>query len=461
MGSMPSSYRKLGAGILFIALLLVACSRPPAETPGPESDDVNLRPQLTPDAIPTLYPTYTRPSATETATAVPQDTPTPRSTVDFEQPVVEFRYRIPALQLDRRLEANVNGQITVVDEALGLASIRQNQGGILLELQDALPDVELEPLPDGCESCVAFSYSLPIDDVADEGWLRDPVMLASVENFTSVAVGPHFPPDTILGLRRSATAYDVAHSLALTSDGQLWRWLATEAQVAAPTPVEEAAPQLPLLLADLPLQSLVERYVVECPGAPAETLFLSPTGAEEGSTIEIGCPAFSLPRPMLPLYLEMDRLLQEVLPDGEPVRPPLEIPLATVLDYQRADDARLTVLLDGTAQATKPAGETITTTLTSSQVLSVTTALVESDVLQPGLEAYVAGITPNILLVRGLRGMSELAWAEEDGPPEGALPQITFLDSLMDELLAESETAGERIGPQPSPTPSPAATATP
>lgn len=459
MRSLPSRYRRLALATLFIVLLLVACSQPPAETPEP--DDADRRPQLTREAIPTLYPTFTRPSATETATAVPQDTPTPRSTIDFEQPVVEFRYRIPALQLDRRLEANVNGEITVVDETVGLASMRQNQGGILLELQDALPELELEPVPANCDSCVAFSYSLPIDGVSDEGWLQDPVMLASVENYTSVAVGTHFPPDTVLGLRRSATAYDVAHSLALTSEGQLWRWLATEAQVAAPVPIEEAGPQLASLLAELPLQSLTERYIVQCPGAPAETLFLNPTDAEEGFTIEIGCPAFSLSRPLLPLYLEMDRLLQEVVPEEEPLRPPLEIPLATVVDYQRDDGARLSVLLDGTARATKPAGETVTMTLTSSQVLSVTAALVESDVLQPGLDAYVADDAPNILLVRSLRGMAEVAWTEDDGPPEGALPQIRFLNSLLDELLAESEETGESIRPQPSPTPSPAATATP
>lgn len=459
MRSLPSPYRRLVAGILFIFLLLAACSQPPAETP--ESDDAEVRPQLTPDAIPTLYPTFTRPSATQTATAVPQDTPTPRSTIDFEQPVVEFRYRIPALQLDRRLEANVNGEITVVDETVGLASMRQNQGGILLELQDALPELELEPLPADCDGCVAFSYSLPIDGVSDEGWLRDPVMLASVENYTSVAVGPHFPPDTILGLRRGATAYDVAHSLALTSEGQLWRWLATEGQVAAPVPLEEASPQLVPLLTELPLQSLTERYVVQCPGAPTETLFLNPTDAEEDFTIEIGCPAFSLSRPLLPLYLEMDRLLQEVVPEEEPLRPPPEIPLATLLDYQRGDGARLSVLLDGTARAKKPGGETVTTTLTSNQVLSMTTALVESDVLQPGLEAYVAGDIANILLVRGLRGMSEVAWTEDDGPPEGALPQIRFLDSLLDELLAEPEETEESIGPQPSQTSTPAATATP
>lgn len=449
--------------LCLLALFAAACEEAVEETPAPSPDVAQAPAATSTPEIPTLLPTYTRavqPTATPPTAAEISASPSPAGTVDFEQPVVEFRYRIPALALDRRLEGNVNGQVTVVDETIGLAAIRQNQGGVLLELQSALPSLELEPLPEDCQACVAFSYELPLENVSGEGWLQDPVLLASVENYGATMVGPHFPPGTVLGLRRSATPYDVAHTLALTADGQLWRWLATEPQISAPVAAAEVAPQLDTLLQGLAPESLSERYEVQCPGAPAETLYLNPDNGEaeeEGTTVRLACPAFSLPDSLHPLYLQLNVLLEEILADQGLPRPPSEIPLATVIDYRRQDQAHLTMLADGVTRA-ESAGETYTITLSPGQVVSLTTSLVEQGQLQPGLQAYVDGEAPNVLLVRGPQGMLEAAWEAED-VPQAIRPQVTTLDQILDELL-EAEAPAEEGTTTPSPTPTATSTAT-
>lgn len=437
--------------LFLLPVLLFACAdvRKTA-TPRAEEEIVALQPSgaaaqpqmtATPFVLPTLLPTATS-EAPETAAPpnTPAPEPSPESTLDFEQPVLELRYRIPALQLDRRLEGNVSGQITVVDETKGVAAIRQNQGGVLLELQEFLPTVELEPAPESCETCVLFSYSMPIVSAAGEGWLQDPVLLASVENYTSALLGPHFPPGTVLGLRRSATSYDVAHSLALSSTGALYRWLATEGEIEEAIDVNQIAPELGALLSEAQVDSLREQYAVDCVSTPVETLYLHPNAgtaaeespADEAQRIRIICPAFSLPRSLLPLYLRLDSLLEEKLSGSGLPRPPTAIALDTVIHYQREDGVHLEVALDGSARITSAEGVVTTTTaLESSQTLSVTNALLDSEVLQPGLEAFVADELPNILLVRGEDGLLEAAW------PSGALPPaiaetVRWLDQRID-----------------------------
>src|SRR5690606_7332989 len=113
--------------------------------------------------------------------------------------------------------------------------VKTNQAAVLLEIQGALLNRQLAELPDDCDRCVHFSYELPLVPQQGAGWLEDPVFLASVENFMAVNLGPHFPPDTVLGLRRRASAYNVAQTLALTADGTLWRWLATASAVEPPS----------------------------------------------------------------------------------------------------------------------------------------------------------------------------------------------------------------------------------
>jgi hypothetical protein len=425
---------------LFLLPLLVACGQTGATTQQPAtsgSGGVEGQAHVataTPFVLPTLLPTQTRgaaPTPEATNTLAPAPSPSPQGTLDFEQAVIELRYRIRALQLDRRLEGKVSGEITVVDETRGVAAIRANQGGVLLELQEVLPTLDMKPLPEECDTCVEFSYSMPLEGAEGEGWLQDPVLLASVENYTAALLGPHFPPGTVLGLRRSATAYDVAHSLALDTDGNLYRWLATSGEIEAPVPVDSLAPQLPALLTAAEEETLAQQYVVSCTSAPFETLYLNAEQDEEGQTILLSCPAFSLPRSLLPLYLQIDSLLQETLEGSGIPRPPSEVALDAVLDYRRDDGAHLEIALDQTATVSSESGETVTTTLSSDDVMSVTTALLESEVLQPGLQVFAAGEAPNVLLVRGTQGMVEAAW-EPGEVPQAIANEVEVLDGIVD-----------------------------
>lgn len=427
--------------LLLLPLLLTACARPEQATPTPdgegadqdETPDVQVTP--TPFTLPTLLPTATAlvaPAANVTSTPAP--TASPQSTVDFQQPVVELRYTIPSLQLDRRLEGDVSGQVTVVDETRGVAAIRQNQGGVLLELQGVLPELDLEPLPADCDTCVAFSYELFLEGIEGQGWLQDPVLLASVENYTAALLGPHFPPGAVLGLRRSATAYDVAHSLALDENGLLYRWLATSGEVEAPTPIDGVAPDLPQLVAALEQESFQQQYIVSCVSAPLEALFIR--GAEVDSEgemdnlIHLSCPAYSLPRSLLPLYSRLDFLLEEVLEGSGIPRPPSEVALGAVIDYRNENEAHVSVLFDGTTTVEDEAGETFTTTLDMTEVVSMTENLLGSSVLQPELSNFIDGELPNNLLVRGEQGMMEAAWPEGD-PPQEMVDEIEILERLF------------------------------
>jgi hypothetical protein len=241
----------------------------------------------------------------------------------------------------------------------------------------------------------------------------------------------------------------------VTADGLLWRWLATDGEVPAPVRVEEVAPELPALLADLPLDDLQDEYVTNCPAVPVETLYLNPDlAADEGKSITIVCPAFSLPSTLLPLYLTLDNPLQELLSGQGIPRPPLQIPLSSLLDYQRDDGARLTLLADGRALAhTADAGEVVTATLTSAEVVSITVSLAESGVLAPGVEAYAAAEASNILLLRAAQGMMEYAWNENDEIPEALVEDLDILDALLDRMLnLDAVEEDGDVGPQPNAT---------
>jgi hypothetical protein len=440
---------------LLLILLLAACSNEGGldVTASPQNvgqPDASTAPAATTVIIPTLYPTVTRPaSAASTATSPPSDTPTPESTVDFEQPVVELRYQIPALGLDRRLEANVNGEITVVDETRGLARVGRNQGGVIIELQQALPDLSLEPLPDGCEACVAFSYELPMVDSSAQGWLTDTVMLASVEHYTSLMVGAHFPEDTVLGLRRSATPFDVAHSLALTTDGQLWRWLATEPEVSPAVAAAESSPQLAAMVGELDTSALADSYEVPCQGTSGETLYLNQGGEE--TTVLIRCPAFSLPSTLLPLYLELDAALQPVVAEQGLQKPPLQIPLDTMIAYRLSDGSQLTLGLDGAARLSMDS-EVYTETIGVEQVMSLNEQLLATEQLDPGVEAYGNGEVQDVLLVRGPQGMMEAAW-QGAGPPAELEALVSSLQTMINDLAGATLDESEALEATPEPTP--------
>ena len=458
-----------GRLLLLLFFLLAACSRPGVTpTPALPTSAVIDTPAgnaatVTPFVLP---PTFTPPPPPAVPSPPAPAGVTPTATlgadVDFAEKVVEFRYTIPALGLDRRVEANRAGRIDIVDETTGLVAVLRNQGPIIEQFRLGFGGLSLPPLPEDCPGCVAFSYELVDSGESGEGWLQDPVLLASVENYTAANLGPHFPAGSVFGLRRNANAFNAAHSLAVTADGQLWRWLATDAEVAAPVAVD-SEPALAAALAALPalpLADLQGEYLVDCPVVPLEVLYLAPAGEGEGGansrTIRLICPAFSLPASLLPLYLAADGALAPLLAQAaqeglEP--PPLALPLDTMLDYQRVDGAHLTMQLSGQVVATDPAGSIYTTTLPVSQVISLTTRLAETNRLVRGVTAYTAGELPNILLVRGPLAMLEAAW--RDLAPADIRPILVELDALLDEIIGLSEA--EPIPPEPTPT----ATATP
>jgi hypothetical protein len=470
--------------LLLVLFLLWGCSNPvPTVTPTRPAPEATLALAATTAPLPSLVPTFTpepTPSPLSVATPSPQLTRATASTESsptpaFDEPVVEFRYTIPALGLDRRLEGNVASQIIAVDETTQRAVQRNNQASILLELQQSLPHLELAPLPEECDRCVQFQYELPISGESDEGWLQDPVFLASVDNFLTVLLGPHFPPETVVGLRRSASAYAPAHTTALTADGRLWTWLATEEEVDEPDSPEAVVSVLQERFNALPLSELEERYVIDCTGMPVETLLLNPEDGE-ARQVRIVCPSFSLPSTLLPLYLPLDAVLEEELAGVEgPVRPPSAFPLTALLQYRRPDGSRLTLYQDGSAVALDAADRAYTRTLTSMRVISLTASLLDSGRLQPDLSTFqtqagttvTATVQPtpqqatSILVVRGPEGVYDAALSST-----ADFPALAELNALLDSLLGREATEPEQTGTPPSPpetdTPQPApATNTP
>lgn len=284
-------------------------------------------------------------------------------------------------------------------------------------------------------------------------------MLASVENYMTTTLGPHYPEGTVVGLHRSPSPYDVAHSLAMTADGTLWRWLATSGAPAEPEPVAELGEELRSLVQEIPLNELADEYVVTCPGAPVEQLLFNPVAAgvavEDGVAAEptpeaptaeavevaIVCPSFSLPLSLLPLYSRLDTLLTDIVPEDGIPRPPRQIPLTTLVAYQREDGSNLLLLQSGEVRAVAPGGDVYTRTLAAGEVTGLTADLRENEGLESGVEAYAEGAAPNSLLVRGADGMMEAVWVAD--PPEPLEEPVAALDLLLAELTGiEPEVTG-------------------
>lgn len=426
---------------------------------GPEDDQAppQQAPASTAIALPTLYP-----SATPPATALPTETrpvrPTepPDTPVAFDQVSVELQYSIPGLDLNRKLVGNVSGQLEITDETTGRVAARNNQPGILIEMQQALPRVTLEELPAQCDLCVQLAYRLPLGDVEASGWLTDVQMLASVENFTSVYLGPHFPADTVVGLRRSATPYSVAHTVALTGDGQLWRWTAVEAQIDSPIPAGERGAALAEALTSLDAENLQTAYAEDCPQQEGiETLFLKTSNSTR--QIQLACPELVLPADLLPLYLQLDALAAEELGDEGPTGPEPIVPLSAIIQYQAGETKSVIVFQDGRISAQGDNGKVVTGTLESTQVISLTQSLIDSGALEVGAEAVVSGTYTNTLFVRGPQQVHSLAWAET--LPAAIADQVAALDALWQRAMMASET--EEIAEPQTPALTPQATTTP
>lgn len=404
--------------ISLVLLWLTGCSTPRVATPT--------------RANPVVYPTFTTRELpvtyTPIATAMPiTPTPLPPPTsavatdtpIPFDKTVVELRYTIPALGLERRLQGNISGQIIFFDETTSAGYERSNQTAVLLELQQVLPTLTLSPPPTDCPDCVLVSYSLPLSAQSGEGWLQEPTLLASIENIMAVTLGAHFPPQTVVGLRRSASAYAPAQTIALTADGQLWLWLATEGQIAPPLTGETAVSPLLSALANTSTDTLRNSYVVNCAGGPPiETLYLLSPNTAAPYLIDIGCPEFALPTTLLPLYLALDDPLATKLATlAGPPRPPAALPLAGLLDYRRPDGARLTLYADGRAVVQMAGTAVYSTTLLATDILSLTNSLTQSGLLQPGLTSFQNSgdetATPTWhLLVRTADGVLDARWSQ-------------------------------------------------
>lgn len=426
-------------------LLLAGCAGEPAasvSTPAhtslPPRPPVTLQPTFTPQPTAGPLPSITPPP--------PRPTAVPNTPIPFDETVVELRYRIPALDLDRRLQGNVAGSIIVVDEATGLSRQRSNQAGIMLELRSALPGMSLEPLPEGCADCVHVTYAMPAQAVAGDGWLQDPVLLASIENYLAVGLGPHFPPDTAIGLRRFASPYAPAHTVAVAVDGQAQTWLATAPQIGPPTPANPDRAEL-RLLAEIPLAGLRPQYVADCPERPFETLFLQVGETNWSGTIR--CPELSLPPALLPLYLRLNEAAAEAtaeisLPQPEPL-----FPLDALIVYQRADGAALTLFYDGALLGLDTSGQAFSGTLTTTLPLSLTQSVTGSNLLQPGYrtllgETAVASSGPQTTLAaRGPAGVLDGRWAAPPNHPIfaalnellAALINVNILESVEEDII--------------------------
>lgn len=433
-------------------MLLAGCATPATGTPTPHRPvvlpTVGSR-ELPVTFTPVSTAVFMTPTAQPTLTAAPAPTLTPQN---FAETAVELRYRIPALGLDRRLQGTFGSQIIFADETAGLILQRSNQGLVLLELQQVLPTLELTPLPENCDTCVYLEYTLTASGETGAGWLQDPVLLASVENLMAVILGPHYPPNTLVGLRRSASPYAPAHSIALTADGQVWTWLATEAEVERPLP-ETAVPNLRLALQSLYLDTLANSYETNCPGVPLESLTLVQNGTT--AIIAISCPEFTLPTTLLPLYLPLNQALSDKLDaagDAVSTRPPAGFPLTAVLDYKRADGARLTLFQNGLARAEEVTTAVYTTTLSTAQIISLTTPLLDSELVNPGLTTFFGEDGPagaSSLLLRGPSGVLDGRWV-------GSETAVAELDALLDQLLGL-----ERPTPTPATTPTTTVEVTP
>ncbi len=292
----PFRYLWQGFSVVLISIMVSACQgdedRPLVS--GRESSPVEIAPLPATRILPTLYPTRTPlPTSLPTETIPPFPTDVPNTPIAFDQTVVELTYKIPTIGLERSMRANVSSVLELTDDATGDVVTLRDQIGVIYELQRALPELSLGAVPEECPSCVQLSYNLPLAKLQDQGWLTDTQMLASLENFTAANIQPHFPENTVLGFRRSATPYQAAHTLALISDGALWHWSAIDGKVPDPTDDEEFVDRIRSLWVDLTIEELSDGYSAPCPsGAGLETLYINNT--DETKQIKFVCPELSI-----------------------------------------------------------------------------------------------------------------------------------------------------------------------
>lgn len=432
-----------------LLLLIVGCgsrpqTTPSASTPTPGPDGTALpRPTLV--DIPTLLPTFTpvnRPTAT--ATRPLQPSPIPSATVTLSEVVMSVEFSIPGLGMTRTLTATFASRITLSDAQTGLTVVEPQQSRILLELQSVLDGLSLDPIPDGCDLCPRLRYELPVAGQSGDGWLTDPVLLASLENYFAIHLGPHWPPNTVLGLRRSASVYRSAQTVAFTADGQMWRWSAIDSELALP----ETAPSLAdLLPTDLDERGWADSYQQECRNVSRETLLV--VQGEQSQTITFRCPEITLPDSLTPLYAALDGLMAEMrLVEGETNRVPW-FPYTTAIYYQRADGYRLALDRNGSVVIASEGEIRGTGNLTATLPISLTAAALDTDLFTPGTPELLRTLTvtdatslpDNFLMVRGETGPGEITWDET--VPDDLAELVATLDALINDLVGIVPENGE------------------
>ncbi len=456
--------RRLAAGWwLGFVLLAAACqaNTPPFSSETPASSGTRLL--VTAAPLPTLYPTATgvanalpaspEPSAGSTPARAPAPTP-----VDLTRPVLFARLQIPAIGYDRALSGTVAGSLTIEDRTGGEKRVISNRGRSLAEITAALQSVSLEPLPDDCPTCTHFEFDLAAEGVRGQGWLRDSILLASLELFFSRELGPHFPPDTVLGLHRSPSGYTIGQTTAVLSDGTLWQWQAPDDRLP---PAGQAPAGLPAEANRQPVRFWEDEYRASCPFYPDETLFVRTS--TEVRRVRLKCPALALPTTMIPLYAALDRLSGPLLNDPRNLPfPPEALPLDALAAYQRPDGAWLVLYADGRASGRPAAGESSEESLTPNEIERLAERLTESGVLPRGVQVLFGarrGDYEEIVLARGRLGVYEFPWSDRVG--QGLLPEIVELENLLFQLIGPPMPTPTPAGQLPAATASPAATPTP
>ncbi len=433
----------------WLNMLLAGCAGTPSpalETPVAPSatpaKDSEAAPPPSPRAVPSVYPTATQPPTLPAATPGPTRTPALPAT-SLDDVAVRVRLSASTIALARRLEATLGGQVQAADKTSGLSAARANQSNLVREMQLALGNLRLEPVPADCAGCVLLEAELPSLERQVTGWLRDPVLLASLENYFALLLGPHFPPGTAVGLRRSASPYDVAQTVALTEDGRRYLWKATAGEIPAPTSAPDDLPALAAALAGAAL--LPNGYVAACANVPVETLVVALEGAPV--YVPIICPALALPSTLVPAYQWLDRLFASQADEAAPPAPAPALPLAAVLVYQRQDGARATLRADGQLGLQSPAAA-MTVTVSASQMLSWTAALSATGLLAPGAEPLLELTEASSPSTRasaparatvGLRlpaGVVSLSWSGPTPAPLAAA--LAELDVRLDALAPTS-----------------------
>ena len=415
----------------------------PLTSPGGADDD------LAP--LPTLFPTATGVVAPEAQPTQPISTPGPTNTpINFQQVVVSLTYAIPGVGLERRLEGTISSQINLFDVTTGARLTKQNQAAVLLDVQQVLENVELAPYPEDCPGCVRLDYSLPLSDKEGSGWVQNETILASLENYFAANLGPHFPADSVIGLRRSASPFAGAHTLAVTANGALWLWSAIDAEVVIPVEGDAGGALLIEAAAAIDVEQLATSYRADCPGDPLETLFL---GVDSPILIALQCPELALPTTLTDFYAILSAAAASLI-DEELGLAELDrlLPLDAFLYYERAD-ARLLLYADGQA-VVEPAGIAVshsdpptqtlqlTGTFTATSAISLTQGLRDLNLLRGPLTQEITAralvtetetLDPNVLILRDSVAVWAATW---DDPPSALAVFTADLDRLMDDILA-------------------------